>query len=70
MVHKQHGSVLLKAFILQGFYKFLQPFKDITNYELEKGPQNRRVVYPPGKPMAPHSLRLDSFGVYVVKGSQ
>ena len=44
MLHKQHGSVLLKTFIRQGFYTFLQPFKDITNCEFEKGPQNRRVV--------------------------
>ena len=27
-----------------------------------------RVVYPPGKPIIPHGLRPDSYGVFVVKG--
>jgi hypothetical protein len=27
-------------------------------------------VHPSGKPMIPHSLRLDSYGVCVAKGSQ
>ena len=63
MLHKQHGSVLLKTFIFQGCCTFLQPFKDITNCEFEKGLQNRRVVYPPGKPRTPHLLCCQGFAV-------
>jgi hypothetical protein len=63
MLHKQHGSVLLKTFIFQGFCTVLQPFKDITQCEFEKDPQNRRVIDPPGKPMAPHLLCCQGFAV-------
>ena len=48
-LHKQHGLILLKTFILQGLRTFSQAFKDITICEFEQGPQNRRVVYPSGK---------------------
>ena len=63
MLHKQHGSILLKTFILQGFRTFLQPFKDITNCEFEKSPQNSRVVYPSGKPRTLHLLCCQGFAV-------
>jgi len=45
-LHKQHGSALIKTFILQGFRTFLQALKDFTICEFEQGPQNRRVFYP------------------------
>jgi len=45
-MHKQHGLMLFKTFILQGFHPFLQAFKDIILCEFEQGLKNRRVVYP------------------------
>ena len=72
-LHKQHGLILLKTFILQGFRTFSQAFKDITICEFEQGLQNRRVVYPLGFAFSYDPTGRESRGhriSFVVKGSQ